>query len=196
MNRSRSFLRTAASVACAVLLSAVLAAPASAAESLANVSTDQFTTYCQAHGYPAGAKLFAQNAYGWGCVGPNNEKVNLSVTAVCREVTVKNNQPTVLDFLSDYTRVDDYGWFCYRLSRVAPLGRLNVNRYCADRNYDVITHGKNVLSWRCQSGGVNLEVNNVQTLSNMCAEVYPSSEGTVVARVVDFNNLNGVECMV
>jgi hypothetical protein len=193
MNRiMRPLLTVLASVASAVLLSA---APAHAADPLANVPTGDFATYCKAHGH-ADAKLVAQNAYGWRCVSSSGQQVTLSIAAVCREVTVKDDEPTVLDFLDDFTRVDDYAWGCYRLSQVAPLGRLDVKGYCQSQGYEGVLVGDTAVSWECRSPGYSFAVNSVGILTNACAATYPSSRGTVRARVVDFNNPNAIDCMV
>jgi hypothetical protein len=123
--------------------------------------------------------------------------VTFSIAAVCREVTAKDNEPTVLDFLYDYTRVDNYAWECYRLSQVAPLGGLDVKRYCESMGYEgVLAGGNTALSWECRSPGYSFAVNSVGILSTACAATYPTSRGNVRARIVDFNNPNATDCMV
>jgi hypothetical protein len=196
-NIIRPFLAVLTSVASAVLLSVVFVMPAYAADPAGNVPEADFAAYCQAHGY-ASAKLIAENAYGWRCVSSSGQQVALSVTAVCREVTVKDDKPTVLDFLYDFTRTDSFAWECYRLGQAAPLGRLDVNRYCKSQNYDrgVLVGGNTALSWECQSPTYSFDLNSVSTLTNVCAATYPSNAGTVRARVVDFFNPNAIDCMV
>ena len=184
-------------VTSAVLLSVILVTPASAATSLTFVPTNDFTIYCQTHGYQ-GAKLVAQNAYGWRCVSASGQEVTFSVTAVCREVTVKDNEPTILDFLNDYTDAGDLGWWCYRLSQVAPLGQLDVNKYCQSQGYDhgALVGGSTALSWVCQSPDFSIALDSVGKLSVACGRQYPSNLGDVAARVVDFFNPNAIDCMV
>jgi hypothetical protein len=197
----RSFRAILTSVASAVLLLVVFVTPASAAQPLTFVPTADFGTYCKAHGYDDAA-LVAQNAYGWRCVrgpGGQREEVTFSVGAVCREVTIKDNSPTVLDFLNDFTHAGDLGWWCYRLSQVAPLGRLDVNRYCVDEGNDraALVGGNTALSWQCQApNNWTVPLDSVGKLSVACGRQYPSNLGDVAARVVDFHNPNAIDCMV
>jgi hypothetical protein len=193
----RSILMILAVMAYAVVLPTASATPASAADYLSSVPTSDFTTYCQAHGY-ATAKLVVDNAYGWRCASSDGQEATFSVTAVCREVTVKDNEPTILDFLYDFTRTDNLAWECYRLSQVAPLGRLDVNRYCQSQGYDrgVLVGGNTALNWECQSPNYSVNLNSVDILTNACASMYPSTLGTVRARVVDFFDPNAIDCMV
>jgi hypothetical protein len=192
-----SILIILASMAAAALLPTASVTPASAADYLGSVPTADFSTYCQAHGYST-AKLVADNAYGWRCVSSGGQEVTFSVAAVCREVTAKDNQPTILDFLYDFTRTDNLAWECYRLSQVAPLGGLDVNRYCQSQGYDrgVLVGGNTALNWECQSPNYSFDLNSVGILTNACASMYPSTLGTVRARVVDFFNSNAIDCMV
>ena len=193
----RTFLAVLTSVVSAVLLSVTTVTPAVAAEPLTYVPEGDFATYCQAHGY-VGAKLVAQNAYGWRCVSPNGEYATFSVTAVCREVTVKDDSPTVLDFLNDFTDAGSRGWWCYRLSQVAPLGRLDLDRYCRDEGYDrgVLVGGDTALNWVCESPGLSTPMDSVGRLSIACGRQYPSPLGDVAARVVDFFDPRAIDCMV
>jgi hypothetical protein len=193
----RPVLSLLVSVAATLLLSVVFTAPASAAQYLASVPTADFTTYCQAHGY-SDARLVAENAYGWRCVSADGRQDTFSVTAVCREVTVQDDEPTIVDFLYDFTRTDNYAWECYRLSQVAALGRLDVDGYCRSQGYDrgALVSGSTALSWQCQSPTYSFDLNSVDILSNACAAVYPTTLGTVRARVVDFFDPHAIDCMV
>jgi len=194
---ARSLLAVFTALATAALLSIILATPASAATGLGYVPTGDFTVYCQAHDYQA-AKLVAQNAYGWRCVSSTGQEVTFSVTAVCREVTVKDNEPTILDFLNDFTDAGDLGWWCYRLSQVAPLGQLDVNSYCQSQGYDrgALVNGNTALSWVCESHSLSTPLDSVGKLSVACSQQHPSNLGDVAARVVDFFNPNAIDCMV
>jgi hypothetical protein len=204
----RPFLALLTFVTSVVLFPMVLPTSANAADDGTPVRTEDFSAYCQAHGYPGGAKLFAQNAYGWRCVKNTSDDkgVAISVTAVCREVTMKDNSDKILDFLNDYTSVGFYAWECFRLSKIDPLGQLDVKKYCKDPTDHgaggytaaVLLDGKTALSWECQSPNQSLRLDLVDRLTIACARQYSdySDLGTIRARVVDFSDPNGIECMV
>jgi hypothetical protein len=203
----RPFVALLTLLALGALLPTVFLRPANAADDGTPVRTEDFSTYCKAHGY-ADAKLFRQNAYGWGCVkNPSDNKgVAISVTAVCREVTMQDNSDNILDFLNDYTNTGFYAWECYRLSRTKPLGQLYVKKYCTDPTDHgaggytaaILLDGKTALSWECQSPNQSLRLDLVDRLTIACAKQYSdySDWGTIRARVVDFNDPNGIQCMV
>lgn len=196
----RPFVALLTLVALGAFLPTVFLRPANAADDGTPVRTEDFSTYCKAHGY-ADAKLFAQNAYGWRCVrnASDNKGVAISVTAVCREVTMQDNSDAILDFLNDYRNTGFYGWECYRLSRTKPLGRLDVKTYCeSDGDKAVLLDGKTALSWECQSPNQSVRLYLVDRLTIACARQYSdySDLGTIRARVVDFNDPDAIDCMV